>query len=146
MNSIMDSHHYLLSFSIKPTVHRQATMNYLLKNRSHPTAEDIYQALKKDMPTLSRMTIYNSLELFVGCGAIKPLHIDKDNTRYDIEMNNHAHFVCKRCGEIHNIAGVASSTFTLPQCTDLEISSVEIMYTGVCRSCLTKSHFSSYIF
>lgn len=137
----MDSQHYLLSFSIKPTVHRQATMNYLLKNRSHPTAEDIYQALKKDMPTLSKMTIYNSLELFVRCGAVQLLQIDKENMRYDIETVTHAHFVCKRCGSIHNIESLDSTMFDLPQRMGLEISSVEIKYTGVCQSCLTKSRF-----
>lgn len=144
MSSSTESHQYLLLFSIRPTVRREAIMDYLLDNRYHPTIDEIYQALKKTMPTLSRMTIYTSLDLFARSGAILPLKIDKENVRFDIKTDAHAHFVCKRCGAIHNIESHDSAMFVLPQNTNFAMSSVEVVYTGVCQSCLLKCHLNSY--
>jgi len=135
MNSITESHLYLHLFSIRRTVHREAIINYLLKNRIHPTIDDIYLALKETIPTLSKITIYNSLELFIRHGAAQLLQIGKENMRYDIETDKHAHFFCKTCGAVHNIESLDSSIFVLPKNKNCAIFTVEILYTGVCDLC-----------
>lgn len=50
----MNAYEYLLSYNIKPSVQRIAIMDYLLKHHTHPCIDEIYLALCKDIPTLSK--------------------------------------------------------------------------------------------
>ncbi|EJX04128.1 iron uptake regulatory protein [gut metagenome] len=69
-----------MDHGVKPSVQRIAIMDYLLKNRTHPTAEEIYSALVNLIPTLSKTTVYNTLKLFVEQGAALMLTIDEKNS------------------------------------------------------------------
>ena len=135
MYSIADSHQYLRKYSIKPSVQRTAIMNFMLNNRIHPTIDDIYLALSPNMPTLSKTTVYNTLDLFVERGAVQPLLIDEKNARYDVDVSAHAHFICRECGAVHDIFNLAPEIFKFPQHKDFTVQAVEICYSGVCNSC-----------
>jgi Fe2+/Zn2+ uptake regulation proteins len=132
---MLESHQYLRQFSIKPSVQRSAVMNFLLKNRIHPTIDEIYTALSPTMPTLSKTTVYNTLDLFVEKGAVRALAIDEKNSRYDVDISAHAHFMCRSCGKVHDIFNVNPGFFQKPQSDLFTIDAVEISYTGVCNSC-----------
>ncbi len=135
MYSILDSHQYLRKFSIKPSVQRTAVMDYLLNNRIHPTIDEIYLALSPSMPTLSKTTVYNTLDLFVERGAVQALVIDEKNARYDVDISAHAHFICRSCGAIYDIFNLKPSMYQLPQNTEFDIRAVEISYSGICNKC-----------
>lgn len=132
---MLETHNYLRQFSIKPSVQRSAVMNFLLNNRIHPTIDQIYTALSPTMPTLSRTTVYNTLDLFVEKGAVRALAIDDRNARYDADISSHAHFKCKHCGSIHDVFNTKSELFQLPNTNNFRIDSVEISYTGLCNTC-----------
>jgi len=132
---MLESHQYLRQFSIKPSVQRSAVMNFLLNNRIHPTIDEIYMALSPSMPTLSKTTVYNTLDLFVEKGAVRELVIDEKNARYDVDTSAHAHFICKSCGKVHDIFNVNPSYFELPENDMFTIDCVEISYSGICKSC-----------
>lgn len=135
MNQTIESHNYLRQFAIKPSVQRTAVMEYLMINRTHPTIDEIYMALSPIMPTLSKTTVYNTLDLFVEKGAVKSLVIDEKNARYDVDISAHAHFICKSCGGIHDIFDVKQSMFQLPSNKKFSIDAVEISYSGTCIQC-----------
>ena len=135
MNPTLQTHHYLLKFAIKPSVQRTAVMEYLLNNRTHPTIDEIYLALNPTMPTLSKTTVYNTLDLFVEKGAVQALVIDDKNARYDVDISSHAHFICNSCGKVHDIFSVSPTLFQLPVSDKFTIQSVEISYSGICNSC-----------
>jgi len=132
---MLQSHNYLRQFSIKPSVQRSAVMDFLLKNRIHPTIDEIYSALSPTMPTLSKTTVYNTLDLFVERGAVRALAIDERNSRYDVDISAHGHFMCNVCGKVHDIFNLDSRMFTIPDSNDFKINSVEISYFGICSKC-----------
>lgn len=132
---MLQSHQYLRQFSIKPSVQRSAVMNFLMKNHIHPTIDEIYLALHPTMPTLSKTTVYNTLDLFVEKGAVQALVIDGRNARYDVNISAHGHFMCKSCGKIYDVFDLDASMFKLPETTDFKIDSVDVSYFGVCKSC-----------
>ena len=132
---MLESHQYLRQFSIKPSVQRSAVMNFLLNNRIHPTIDEIYLALSPNMPTLSKTTVYNTLDLFVEKGAVRALAIDERNARYDVDISAHAHFMCKSCGAVHDIFNLSPSYFQIPSVEGLKIDTAEISYFGVCSNC-----------
>jgi|SRR5665647_503207 len=135
MNPILESHNYLRQFAIKPSVQRTAVMEYMLSNRTHPTIDEIYLALSPSMPTLSKTTVYNTLDLFVEKGAVRPLVIDERNARYDVDISAHAHFICKNCGNIYDIFDMNPSLFQLPSDNKFTVDTVEISYSGTCHQC-----------
>jgi Fur family peroxide stress response transcriptional regulator len=132
---MLESHQYLRQFSIKPSMQRSAVMNFLLKNRIHPTIEEIYLALSPSMPTLSKTTVYNTLDLFVEKGAVRALAIDDKNARYDVDISAHAHFMCRSCGRIQDIFDLDPKMYLLPETKKFKIDSIEISYFGICENC-----------
>lgn len=135
MHTTLESHQYLRQHSIKPSVQRTAVMDYLMNNRTHPTIEEIYLALSPSMPTLSKTTVYNTLDIFVERGAVRALVIDEKNARYDVDISAHAHFMCRSCGKVHDIFNLKPILFQLPQNPLFNIDSVEISYSGICDKC-----------
>lgn len=132
---MLETHQYLRKFSIKPSMQRSAVMNFLLNNRIHPTIDEIYLALSPTMPTLSKTTVYNTLDLFVERGAVNALAIDEKNARYDVDISAHAHFLCRSCGSVHDIFDLKTSMFLIPETNKFKIDSVEISYFGICEEC-----------
>lgn len=135
MNNSLQTHRYLLQFSIKPSVQRTAVMDYLLKHRTHPTIDEIYSALSPSMPTLSKTTVYNTLNLFLERGAVQALVIDEKNARYDVDTTPHGHFICKSCGKVYDIFNLKPEMFEIPSNTGFNIHAVEISYSGICNAC-----------
>jgi Fur family ferric uptake transcriptional regulator/Fur family peroxide stress response transcriptional regulator len=133
-NSIL-AHRYLLQFAIRPSVQRTAIMEYLMKHRTHPTIDEIYNSLSPNMPTLSKTTVYNTLNIFIQRGAVQQLVIDERNARYDVDTSAHAHFICKSCGKVHDIYNLNPQFFAIPANTGFNIQAVEISYTGLCNAC-----------
>jgi len=135
MNSYIQIHKYLLQYQIKPSVQRTAVLDFLINNRIHPTVDDIYTALSPEMPTLSKTTVYNTLDLFVQKGAVQMLLIDEKNARYDADISKHGHFICKNCGKVYDIFNLKPELFELPKLQQFSIDSVEISYSGICNTC-----------
>lgn len=130
---------YLAKHGIRPSLQRIAIMEYLQEHRTHPTADEIYSALSPSIPTLSKMTVYNTLNLFVAAGVTLCLNIEGKNAHFDGDVSDHAHFICKRCGRIFDIpmeeAGVASSVAE----RGFEVEEVHLYYKGCCKECRTNN-------
>lgn len=136
MNSFIETHKYLLKYSIKPSIQRTAIMNFLLKNHIHPTVDEIYSALNPQMPTLSKTTVYNTLGLFAERGAVRVLTIDEKNARYDADVSAHAHFICNSCSKVFDFFNVDPGVFNHPDAQGFKINKTEISYSGLCPQCL----------
>lgn len=95
---------YLTLHGVKPSVQRLAVMEYLMEHHTHPTVDEIYSKLHRDMPTLSKTTVYNTLKLLTEQGAAIQLTIDERNVCFDADTTPHAHFLCTRCGKVYDIA------------------------------------------
>lgn len=131
----MQAHRYLMQFSIRPSVQRTAVMEYLMNHKTHPTVDEIYLALNPEIPTLSKTTVYNTLNLFVQKGAILALTIDEKNARYDADISRHGHFYCRSCGTVHDIFDMKPESYDIPESPAFKIDSVEISYHGICKKC-----------
>ena len=84
-------------FGIKLTPQRLAIFKFLNGNRSHPSADDIFNAVKKDFPTMSFATVYNTMDALKSKGAIRELTIESGKKRYDPDCSQHHHLICVEC-------------------------------------------------
>lgn len=86
----------------KVTTQRLAICKFILSRQDHPSAEQIYQGLKKDYPTISLGTIYKTLHLLKEIGLVQELGFNEGSIRYDPDMEIHINMICTKCGKIHD--------------------------------------------
>lgn len=135
----MKGYDYLVSYNIKPSVQRIAIMDYLLSHKTHPSIDEIYMALCKQIPTLSKTTVYNTLKLFVEHGAAQMLTIDERNACFDGDTSPHAHFLCKQCGHIFDLPYAREEQQLEPiDMNGFRVEEVHQYYKGVCPACASK--------
>ncbi|MCQ2332216.1 MAG: transcriptional repressor [Paludibacteraceae bacterium] len=135
MKTLQNAIEILERHEIRPSVQRTEVVKYLIEHRCHPTADDIFMALSPEMPTLSRTTIYNVLKTLEENGAVRAIVIDEKNVRYDICVDDHAHFKCSRCGRIFDIE-MPRMERQLPE--GFEMENVDVYYYGICPECASK--------
>lgn len=123
----------LADAGIRPSVQRLAIFRYISSCESHPKADEIYESLVKDNPTLSRTTVFNSVRLLAEKGLINDIDISADSTRYDsTEHLPHAHFMCRNCKRIFDIPMDMSN---LPTPVGFQCDNVNVLYKGFCPEC-----------
>lgn len=87
----MDALNILKTHKIKATIQRIKVLEYLMKSTMHPSAEDIYLHLKKELPIISLSSIYNILIEFEKKNIVNKLMTDSNVIRYDINKEKHFH-------------------------------------------------------
>jgi Fe2+ or Zn2+ uptake regulation protein len=91
---------------LKCTPQRLAVYDELSRLPHHPTAEDVFQAVRRQIPRISLATVYKALEALVEIGAASRLTADDStgSARYDARSEAHYHFRCLRTGSVHDLA------------------------------------------
>ncbi len=133
-------HHYLellRDAGIKATPQRLAILKYLDTHHTHPTVDEIYSALRASYPTLSKTTVYNTLETLKSHGMVEMLTIEPHETRYDLDTSPHHHFLCKSCGRIIDIA-VECPYLDEIIAGEHKIDEVHGYFKGICNDCLAR--------
>lgn len=129
---------FLKQHDIKPSYHRIKIFSYLIEKRNHPTADMIYQELVKEIPTLSKTTVYNTLNLFVEKNAAIIITIDENEARYDADISWHGHFKCSNCGKIYDIK-LSAAEITPADLESFKVDESHIYFKGTCPLCLKKA-------
>lgn len=118
---------------LRPSPQRLAVLSYLSHSTTHPTVDEIYRALQPDNPSLSRATVYNTLNSLVANGIVRELDIDTSNRRYDFAVSvQHAHFFCRNCGRVID---VDMKDIELPQSADFIVEQLNVNFKGLCAEC-----------
>ena len=120
------------------TIQRLAVLEFLENSANHPTVEDIYTGLKKKYPTLSRATVYSSLQVLEMAGEIQELSIRKGKICFDPIPRPHHHFYCEECKKILDIdieCPVAGKHWIEGH----KVRDVQAYLYGTCSYCLKKT-------
>jgi Fe2+ or Zn2+ uptake regulation protein len=123
--------------NIHSSYHRLKILKYLMDYKTHPTVDMIYKDLSKEIPTLSKTTIYNTLNLFLKKGIVTGLTIDENEVRYDYNTKPHAHLKCIKCGCVYDI-DLKCPLFYKKMIGGHKITEHHIYLKGVCKECLKK--------
>jgi len=87
------------------TGQRAAVYRFLAGNESHPTADDVFLAVRNEVSGISLATVYKSLETLVGCGLATKLTYGDGSARYDGRTDLHHHARCLGCGQVMDVSG-----------------------------------------
>lgn len=123
------------NIGIKLTPQRMAVLEYLEGNKSHPSAEDIYRAVKKRYPMISLATVYNILETLKQKGLVQELNIDPYKKRFDPDTSPHHHLICTGCGKVIDISIDYSPDISRLAIEGFEVKRVHLELYGLCEDC-----------
>ena len=117
---------------------RELILNYLKDVNCHPTAADVYDAVKKEQPSISLATVYRNLNLLRDMGEIISFKTGNGSEHFDGNTSHHMHFCCNECGDIYDIFMEydASSAQNVENLLDCKVSSSQILFYGSCINCL----------
>ncbi len=127
----------IFNSNIKPSYQRLRIHKYLSNNRNHPTVEQIYTDLKPEISTLSKTTVYNTLNAFANENIVQKLNIEDNEIRYDIDTTDHGHFKCKACRKIFDF-NINLDCVKINGLNDFQVDKKSVYFKGICSECLKK--------
>jgi Fur family peroxide stress response transcriptional regulator len=119
------------------TVQRRTVFEALSVRRDHPTADQVYAAVRGRLPGLSRTTVYRVLETLVGAGFARKVQHAGGAARFDPITQRHHHLVCEACGRLVDLDDAAVPTLRLPETrgTGFRVMDYSVSFLGLCGSC-----------
>ncbi len=131
-----DTARFLRARGVQPSQQRIAIYDALAATKAHPSADVIHRELHLGMPTLSRTTVYSTLEHFVEKGIAQKLALTGSEIRYDADVSAHMHFRCRLCGAVSDLPGPAPASPRAPAGYVVERS--QFYAEGLCPSCASQ--------
>lgn len=126
---------------IKLTQQRMEIFREVACTEDHPDAEQVFQRVRERLPTVSLDTVYRTLWLLNDLGLITTLGLSRERARFDANLNDHHHFVCKQCGFTRDFYSIELDNLTLPDSVVDSLGDQETIHfevRGVCRNCVAK--------
>ncbi|GAX62847.1 Fe2+/Zn2+ uptake regulation protein [Candidatus Scalindua japonica] len=125
--------------SYKITPQRLGIFKILEGNLHHPSAEDIFEKIKKTYPTISFTTVYKTLDILERMGEILKITIDDERKHYDPNTETHHHIICLECNKISDVDADSVSP-QLPDEILEEFTPVRyhVSFYGTCKNCLSR--------
>ncbi len=121
---------------VPPSIQRLTILKYLIEHPTHPNVDKIYTSLNRELPTLSRTTVYNTLKLLSDHKVVQTLTIDERNSCYDADVRPHAHFQCRKCGRIYDLGYTdGNDVCNTGERDGFLVEEAQLYYKGICRSC-----------
>lgn len=113
-----------------------ATLRVLATTDRHPTAEQVFEAVRSELPATSRGTVYRNLSKLVAVGRARIVHGHGRAARYDARLDPHDHFVCTRCRLVVDVERRREPRLRREaRVAGHRVEGRLLTYFGVCRTC-----------
>ncbi|WP_163329397.1 Fur family transcriptional regulator [Desulfurobacterium thermolithotrophum] len=124
---------------LKVTPQRVAVYKEILSRKDHPSAEEIYEALKDKVEGISLTTVYRTLSNLEEVGLVVRIPTLKDKVHYDARVEPHSHFICLKCGRIYDVEVSPEVSFENLKREGFEVSNCAFICYGICKNCKVKN-------
>lgn len=123
---------------LRMTHQREIILEELRRSKTHPTADELYERIKKKLPRISLATVYRNLEILSESGLIKKLEISGRQKRFDWDPSDHDHVYCTKCQRVDNIPTETAPLLSIEpnQQRGYRITGCRIEFYGLCPNCL----------
>lgn len=122
---------------VRKSKQREAILGLLKGTNSHPTADWIYEQVRKEIPNISLGTVYRNLKVLQQAGKILELDLAGTLSRFDGNTQNHDHFRCEQCGRIFNVDEPVDrgTDARVARETGFKVSYHRLEFRGLCKDC-----------
>lgn len=127
--------------NMRLTTQRQIILEELGKVTSHPTANEVYDMVRRRLPRIGLGTVYRNLELMADVGVILKLEVGGTQKRFDATVEPHYHVRCSSCGKVNDIDIAVQEQINqvAEKASNYKILGHHIEFTGICTNCVEKS-------
>ena len=127
----------LRSKGYKATPQRIAICRIVLNSRAHPSAQKVYDEVKKTHPTVSLATVYKTLEVLRDIDLVQEINFPKGQARFDPYMNPHINLICLKCGTITDIDDITVKEIVrrVAAATKFKPTGQRMDVYGICQKC-----------
>lgn len=122
---------------MKYSKQRELIRHAICHQLDHPTADQIYQAVRQQQPNISLGTVYRNLSQLSEVGEIRKISMSDGGDRYDGQLHEHYHMLCTHCGQVYDVS--------LPEMEQLngsifdrygfQVEYRELILQGCCKKC-----------
>jgi Fur family peroxide stress response transcriptional regulator len=121
----------------KKTRQKEAILAVLRSTKSHPTADWVYNEVKKEIPNISLGTVYRNLRQLCERGEIRELKLCDTLSRFDACCDDHYHFRCEKCGNIFDVNMLVNNDLNKEagRETGFRITHHVLEFHGLCTTC-----------
>jgi len=121
----------------RATPQRIAICRIAIHSREHPSAQSIYNEVKKAHPTVSLATVYKTLQVLRELNLIQELSFPTGQARFDSYMKPHVNLVCLQCGSIIDLDDLTTGDFVkrVAAATKFKPNGQRIDVYGICQKC-----------
>jgi len=137
-----DNHYYpnkllLYKVMVRLSKQREAILRVLRSTTSHPTADWVYEQVRKKLPRISLGTVYRNLRLMTQEEIILELDFAGTPSRFDANTQPHSHFICEQCGRIFDVAVPVHEEINerIARKTGFKVSNHQLDFSGLCKDC-----------
>ena len=125
---------------LRRTRQRKIILEELRKVTTHPSADEVYEFVRKKIPRISLGTIYRNLELLYQLGEIQRIELCGNLKRYDGNLADHYHIRCMSCGRVDDVIMAPEQDLECQiQCSmEYKVLGHRLKFMGLCRDCLKK--------
>jgi Fur family ferric uptake transcriptional regulator len=120
------------------TRQRTIVLEELCKAKTHPTADELYAAVRKRLPKVSLGTVYRNLEYLNRAGSVRRLDSGAGPNRFDGDLSEHCHARCVGCGRIDDVIGGDFDPLdigTVKTVNGFEIHERKVEFLALCPRC-----------
>lgn len=123
--------------NISVTPQRVEILRNIMARHDHPSAERIFQEVRRSLPMISFNTVYKTLETFCQLGLIMKVNPLHEVARYDGNTTPHTHMVCSRCHQVEDLFWHWPAEVPLPEPGEsgFQVEAVVVQLFGLCRQC-----------
>ncbi len=121
----------------RQTRQRQLILETLRGLRTHPTADEVYQLVRQQMPNVSLGTVYRNLERLSADGLVRKIHGEGGSRRFDGDLSPHHHARCRRCGQLVDLPAQLNlpELGELPGLEGFQVLGFRLEVLGLCPRC-----------
>ena len=119
------------------TEQRAAVFRHLSATGNHPTADEVFTAVRTQITDISLATVYKALETIVGCGLATKLTYGDDSARYDARTDDHVHARCLTCGAVRDVHGssITGHLSDIRPADGFRVEGYRVEVVGYCGGC-----------
>jgi Fe2+ or Zn2+ uptake regulation protein len=125
------------------TSQRLLIYQYLQGNTEHPTAEDIYTAIRATLPTISLGTVYKILNELVELGEVRQVDLGDGRTRFDPTTSQHIHLRCVSCGTLLDLPEEAAPVSLPAAPAGFQLLRYNLTLEGHCPACQARAELTA---
>ena len=124
------------------TIQRNLVLEAIRTMKSHVTAEEVFEFIRKNHPNIGKGTIYRNLGILAEEGEIRRVEIPDGPDRFDFTLKNHYHVRCVKCGEVFDVDMdvITDLEERIRDTHGMEFLSYDISFKGVCPACREKNN------